>query len=413
MSQDLPTEVLGEASPGSSDDLHTLAPGQPFGPYTIEQAIGRGGMGEVYRARQQTPVNRVVALKLLQQRLRGTLAETLFQVESQALARLRHPFIAQVYDAGSLEGQPYLAMEWVEGLPMSEWISRRRPNRRQRLALVAEVAVVEAAGTATGVLMPYDAEEVKGAMDAYQRAVAAVLEESDWQNAGRGQRFIKKSGWRKIAKAFGLSVSRVESGVERDPEGNPVRAFAVYRATAPNGQSQDGDGYCSVDEDRFKDASGRKKLENDMRATATTRAKNRAISDLVGMGEVSAEEVDSGAAGGGDPRLAPFDQDLMPAWREIERQAGTEATANLSNWIVKDNGGAIPRNVGRALLATMRLLANQSSTAGEDTTPPPTDEQGNPVPEPGPDQQPPPDAEPLPGGVDGQPGAPDGSDHPL
>ncbi|MCB1628595.1 MAG: serine/threonine protein kinase, partial [Xanthomonadales bacterium] len=140
MSQDLPTEVLGEASPGSSDDLHTLAPGQPFGPYTIEQAIGRGGMGEVYRARQQTPVNRVVALKLLQQRLRGTLAETLFQVESQALARLRHPFIAQVYDAGSLEGQPYLAMEWVEGLPMSEWISRRRPNRRQRLALVAEVA---------------------------------------------------------------------------------------------------------------------------------------------------------------------------------------------------------------------------------------------------------------------------------
>lgn len=277
----------------------------------------------------------------------------------------------------------------------------------------AEVAVVEAAGTATGVLMPYDADEVKGAMDAYQRAVAAVLEESDWQNAGRGQRFIKKSGWRKIAKAFGLSVSRVESGVERDSEGNPVRAFAVYRATAPNGQSQDGDGYCSVDEGRFKDASGRKKLENDMRATATTRAKNRAISDLVGMGEVSAEEVDSGAAGGGDPRLAPFDQDLMPAWREIERQAGTEATANLSNWILKDNGGAIPRNVGRALLATMRLLANQSATEGEDTTPPPTDEQGNPVPEPGPDQQPPADAEPLPGGVDGQPGAPDGSDHPL
>lgn len=179
----------------------------------------------------------------------------------------------------------------------------------------AEVAVVEAAGKATGVLMPYDADEVKTAMTAYQQAVAAVLDESDWQNAGRGERFIKKSGWRKIAKAFGLSVARVESGVERDAEGNPVRAFAVFRATAPNGQSQDGDGYCSVDESRFQKDSGRKKLENDMRATATTRAKNRAISDLVGMGEVSAEEVELGGGGSQqqDPRLAPFDQDLMPA----------------------------------------------------------------------------------------------------
>lgn len=287
----------------------------------------------------------------------------------------------------------------------------------------AEVAVVEAAGTATGVLMPYDADEVKGAMEAYQKAVAAVLDDSDWQDAGRNEKFIKKSGWRKIAKAFGLSVSRVESGVERDSEGNPVRAFAVYRATAPNGQSQDGDGYCSVDEPRFAKESSRKKLENDMRATATTRAKNRAISDLVGMGEVSAEEVSAGGGpGGDDPRLAPMEQDMMPAWKEVERQAGTEATANLSAWILKDNGGQMPRNVGRALLATMRLLANAADSQKAqavppaeqvDTTPPPTDEQGNPVPEPGPDQQVPPDAEPLPGGVDGQPGAPDGSDHPL
>lgn len=244
----------------------------------------------------------------------------------------------------------------------------------------AEVAVVEAAGKATGVLMPYDADEVKTAMTAYQQAVAAVLDESDWQNAGRGEHFIKKSGWRKIAKAFGLSVARVESGVERDAEGNPVRAFAVFRATAPNGQSQDGDGYCSVDESRFQKDSGRKKLENDMRATATTRAKNRAISDLVGMGEVSAEEVELGGGGSQqqDPRLAPFDQDLMPAWREIERQAGTEKTQNLSNWLLEDNGGTIPRNVGRALLATMRLLANtaaETKAAGQtgqtpDLTPP-------------------------------------------
>jgi hypothetical protein len=67
----------------------------------------------------------------------------------------------------------------------------------------------------------------------------------------------------------------------------------------------DADGYCSADESRFKNAKGRQKIENDLRATATTRAKNRAISDLVGMGEVSAEEVE--VAGGG-PSMPEADE---------------------------------------------------------------------------------------------------------
>lgn len=138
MSEDLPTQasVPSEAAPDGS----SLPAGARFGAYRIERQIGRGGMGEVYRARQEAPVLRTVALKLLQQRLRGTLAETLFEVESQALARLRHASIAQVYDAGSADGRPYLAMEWIEGLPMREWAARRNPDRRRRLALLAEVA---------------------------------------------------------------------------------------------------------------------------------------------------------------------------------------------------------------------------------------------------------------------------------
>lgn len=261
----------------------------------------------------------------------------------------------------------------------------------------AEVAVVEAAGKATGVLMPYDADEVKTAMTAYQQAVAAVLDESDWQNAGRGERFIKKSGWRKIAKAFGLSVSRVESGVERDSEGNPVRAFAVFRATAPNGQSQDGDGYCSVDESRFQKDSGRKKLENDMRATATTRAKNRAISDLVGMGEVSAEEVELGGGGSGSGQLEAYSGDMEPVWGEIVRLIGNGRTAALSDFLLKEGGGKITQPVGRTLAALTRLTKQSGVRPGmpeqsdlqpatgaapasqpeqqpqEDTTPPPED----------------------------------------
>lgn len=144
------------------------------------------------------------------------------------------------------------------------------------------------------VLMPLDTEQVVAGMKAYQEMLPKLLDESDWQDAGRDGRFVKKSGWRKIARAFNLSVMVVSVRIERDAEGNPTRAETIARAMAPNGQVSDADGYCSADEKRFEQPKGRQKLENDLRATATTRAKNRAISDLVGMGEVSAEEITTG-----------------------------------------------------------------------------------------------------------------------
>ena len=150
------------------------------------------------------------------------------------------------------------------------------------------------------VLMPLDTEQVVAGMKAYQEMLPKLLDESDWQDAGRDGRFVKKSGWRKIARAFNLSVMVVSVRIERDAEGNPTRAETIARAMAPNGQVSDADGYCSADEKRFEQPKGRQKLENDLRTTATTRAKNRAISDLVGMGEVSAEEV---APGGGAPQF--------------------------------------------------------------------------------------------------------------
>jgi hypothetical protein len=220
-----------------------------------------------------------------------------------------------------------------------------------------------------GVMMPFDAEEVKDAMKAYQETVAATLAPSDWQSAGGGQKFVKKSGWRKIAKAFGLSVTRVDDGVERDEEGNPVRAWAVYRAAHPNGQTQDGDGYCSIDESRFSRGGGRQKVENDLRATATTRAKNRAISDLVGMGEVSAEEVAAAA----EPRkLEPFTSDLKETWQALEFQIGDDATATLRSWLIEDNDGIIPVNLGRALVAIGRCLntPEPADAVADDDLPP-------------------------------------------
>jgi hypothetical protein len=149
-------------------------------------------------------------------------------------------------------------------------------------------------------LTPIDPDAVIAGMQAYQDLLPRLLEPSDFQNAGDGKRFVKKSGWRKIARAFNLSLLIIERTVERDDEGHAVRAEVVARAIAPNGQSQDGDGYCSIDEERFRDIRGRQRIEQDLRATATTRAKNRAIADLVGMGDVD-DEVD----GSGDHRTLP------------------------------------------------------------------------------------------------------------
>lgn len=209
-----------------------------------------------------------------------------------------------------------------------------------------------------GVLMPVTAAEASAAMRAYQEATAAILEHTDWQGRpGRPGSFIKKSGWRKIAKAYRLSCELVSIRVERDQEGVPLRAEAIARAIGPNGQSQDGDGYCSADEKRFRDAGGRQKLENDLRATATTRAKNRAISDLVGFGEVSAEEVHQPADLPPHGPAAPDPEKVKRALAYVLDRAGAADTAppealaeKVLGEITAALGGYLPEAAAVALL---------------------------------------------------------------
>ena len=136
-------------------------------------------------------------------------------------------------------------------------------------------------------------QDTRKVFQAFQQAKFGLLDEADIQKVYDGN-FIKKSGWRKIAVFFGLSLQKLdEREIERDGE----RIYAVtYRAIAPGGQFQDATGYCSWNEAgpakrAAKSKEQKAKLEHDVRATAETRAKNRAISDLVGGGEVSAEEM--------------------------------------------------------------------------------------------------------------------------
>lgn len=145
-------------------------------------------------------------------------------------------------------------------------------------------------------------EEAKLAMQKYQDLVAAICTKDDYQKI-EGKNFRKKSGWRKIATAFNLSTEVVEERSEQI--GKTFVWHFTVKATAPNGRYTVGVGSCDAFE-KAKLADGKYQRYDkwakryveatpnsvhNIRSTAETRAVNRAISDLVGAGEVSAEEI--------------------------------------------------------------------------------------------------------------------------
>lgn len=112
-----------------------------FAGYRVLGRLGAGGMGVVYEAEQRSPRRRV-ALKLLRGGFVSRDLVRRFEFEVEALARLRHHGIAQIYEAGvsdlDAEPRPFFAMELVDGLPLDRWASSVSP--RDRIAMVAEIA---------------------------------------------------------------------------------------------------------------------------------------------------------------------------------------------------------------------------------------------------------------------------------
>ncbi len=110
------------------------------GPYRILRKVGEGGMGVVYEAEQEVPVRRTVALKLIKWGMDTKEVLARFDSERQALALMNHPNIARVYDAGATaEGRPYFAMEYVQGIPITEYCDKHRLAIRDRLTLFVDV----------------------------------------------------------------------------------------------------------------------------------------------------------------------------------------------------------------------------------------------------------------------------------
>lgn len=107
-----------------------------IGPYRLVRLLGRGGMGEVYLARQESPIHRAVAIKLIRVGMNTRDVVARFDAERQALALMDHPTIAKVFDAGSApDGSPYFAMEYVPGLSIVAYCDRHRLSTRERLEL--------------------------------------------------------------------------------------------------------------------------------------------------------------------------------------------------------------------------------------------------------------------------------------
>ena len=146
-SQNLPPTAHGAAAAAAANyasvqlanvatAVREVAHPEQIGPYNIQQVIGEGGMGTVYRAEQRHPIRRIVALKLVKLGMDTREVVARFESERQALALMNHPNVAKVFDAGATEtGRPYFVMEHVQGEPITAFADRHKLTVRGRLEL--------------------------------------------------------------------------------------------------------------------------------------------------------------------------------------------------------------------------------------------------------------------------------------
>lgn len=130
--------LLGRAA---AEVQHGLEEGASrIGRYTLLTPVGEGGFGTVWMASQDEPVRRIVALKIFRRDLGQGVVLARFENERQTLARMDHPNIATVLDAGIAEdGRPWFVMPFIDGLPITQLCDERRLSLRERVRLMAEV----------------------------------------------------------------------------------------------------------------------------------------------------------------------------------------------------------------------------------------------------------------------------------
>lgn len=131
----LDSDVAHVAHQILNDNSPQPAAFQELGHYKIKHVLGEGGMGVVYLAERED-LGSLVAIKLLRDAWLSPARRERFAVEQRTLAQLNHPSIARLYDAGILaDGTPWFVMEYVDGLPLTEYCRQRKCSIDQRLRL--------------------------------------------------------------------------------------------------------------------------------------------------------------------------------------------------------------------------------------------------------------------------------------
>jgi eukaryotic-like serine/threonine-protein kinase len=136
-----PDAEFVSSAPSSDSAAIPASPQQKsLGPYRLLQKLGEGGMGRVWLAEQSAPVRRQVAVKLIKAGMYDDAVLTRFDSERQSLAIMDHPSIAKVFDAGTTpDGQPYFVMEYVPGVPITDYCDQKQLNIRGRVELFIKV----------------------------------------------------------------------------------------------------------------------------------------------------------------------------------------------------------------------------------------------------------------------------------
>jgi predicted ATPase len=135
---------------GEADTQPDMA-GTDFGHYRIEAPVGRGGMGDVYRA-WDTRLARRVAIKSIRAGMASPGMAMRLLEEARAASALNHPNIVTIYDIGSVQDRPYLVMEWIEGETLRQRLSRRPLAISDTLGIVAQIADALVAAHLSGIL---------------------------------------------------------------------------------------------------------------------------------------------------------------------------------------------------------------------------------------------------------------------
>jgi len=116
--------------------------GEEIGPYRLERLLGQGGMGAVYLASREVdgfPMR--VALKLIRMSVLNDYVHRRFRMERQILARLSHPNITRLIDGGiARDGVPFLVTEFVDGIPLDEYVKTKKPGLAEKLRLLEAIA---------------------------------------------------------------------------------------------------------------------------------------------------------------------------------------------------------------------------------------------------------------------------------